>query len=178
MVAPKDIWIKTGYETFAILGESGLKIEQLAQKVGVSKSSFYHYFADMEVFTEWLLRYHLEQAQVMADKESKAQSIDPELVAILVEHKTDLLFSRHLRFNRQNKQFDAVLKKSDALIGNELVGLLAKDMHLPLTKVQLEGLLALAMENFYLQINADNLNTAWLAAYFNEFKRIAKSFSP
>ena len=48
------IWIKTGYEVFATSGSGNLRIESLAQKVGISKSSFYHYFADIEVFTQLL----------------------------------------------------------------------------------------------------------------------------
>ncbi len=50
MTENKDIWIKTGYEIFALSGENGLKIEVLAKKVGISKSSFYHHFADLEIF--------------------------------------------------------------------------------------------------------------------------------
>jgi hypothetical protein len=38
MTATKEIWIKTGYEIFALKGESGLKVEMLARKVGISKS--------------------------------------------------------------------------------------------------------------------------------------------
>ncbi|MFZ4399682.1 MAG: TetR/AcrR family transcriptional regulator, partial [Bacteroidales bacterium] len=43
----EEIWIIKGYETFAFFGENGLKVEQLAKSVGISKSSFYHHFADL-----------------------------------------------------------------------------------------------------------------------------------
>ena len=69
MTENKDIWIKTGYEIFALSGENGLKIEVLAKKVGISKSSFYHHFADLEIFIAYLLKFHLHQSEVMADKE-------------------------------------------------------------------------------------------------------------
>jgi len=55
----KEIWIKKGYEIFAISGQSGLKIEPLSKTVGKSKSSFYHHFADLEFFTEHLLKHHI-----------------------------------------------------------------------------------------------------------------------
>ena len=55
----EKIWIITGYESFAQSGESGLKIEQLAKVVGISKSSFYHHFADLDIFIEKLLLHHL-----------------------------------------------------------------------------------------------------------------------
>ena len=41
MKESKENWIKAGYETFALSGKSGLKIEPLANKVGKNKSSFY-----------------------------------------------------------------------------------------------------------------------------------------
>jgi AcrR family transcriptional regulator len=59
-------WLFAGYELFAEKGPEGLKIEVLAQKVGISKSSFYHHFADLELFTDFLLKYYLDQAKRMA----------------------------------------------------------------------------------------------------------------
>lgn len=176
MTDNKDIWIKTGYEIFALSGENGLKIEVLAKKVGISKSSFYHHFADLEIFMEMLLKFHLHQAQVMADKEKNAQNIDPELIHILVEHKLDLLFNRQLRINQQQQHYKATLDKSNQIIGNEFVKLWAKDLKLNLSQGQLESLFELALENFYLQINPENLNPAWLSAYFKNLKRIARNF--
>lgn len=176
MLDNKDIWIKTGYEIFALSGENGLKIEVLAKKVGISKSSFYHHFADLEIFMEMLLKFHLHQAQLMAEKEKNAINIDPELIDILVAHKIDLLFNRQLRINQQQHHYKETLDKSNQIIGNEFVILWAKDLNLNLSQGQLESLFELALENFYLQINAENLNPAWLSAYFKNLKRIAQNF--
>ncbi len=176
MTESKNSWIQVGYETFAISGESGLKIEKIAKAVGVSKSSFYHYFADMEIFIEALLQHHLEKSKVLAEKERKANNIDPELIAILVTHKTDLLFNRQLRFNQQIESYKEILDKSNQIIGNEFIVLWAKDMALNLSHQQLKGLFELGLENFFLQINPQNLNHQWLSAYFKDLKRIAKNF--
>lgn len=174
MTENNEVWIKTGYDIFAHSGEHGLKIETLAKKVGISKSSFYHHFADLEIFLETLLKYHLQQSQAIADKEKAVQTIDPELIDILVEHKTDLLFNRQLRFNQQDKRFKETLNKSNQIIGNEFVIIWAKD--LALSQKKLESLFELALENFFLQINADNLTHTWLSAYFKNLKRIAQNF--
>ncbi len=50
MTEKQEIWIIKGYETFALFGEKVLKIEKLAKDVGISKSSFYHHFADLDIF--------------------------------------------------------------------------------------------------------------------------------
>ncbi len=57
----------------------------------------------MQLFVEELLNYHLEQSKIIAEKEKLAQTIQPELIEILVEHKTDLLFNRQLRFSSTAK---------------------------------------------------------------------------
>ena len=172
MVDSKEIWIKTGYEIFAQFGVSGLIIESLARKVGISKSSFYHHFVDLELFMEELLHYHIQQSYIIADKEKTAKKINPDLISILVEHKTDLLFNRQLRINRERKLFYETLNRSNQIAGNAFVMVWIKDLNLQRTQKQLEGIFELALENFYLQINLNNLNHLWLSEYFANLKRV------
>lgn len=170
-------WILKGYEIFALQGESGLKVERLAKEVGISKSSFYHYFADSDIFIDCLLDYHLEQSRKMAVRENTAYNIDPELIQILEEHKVDLLFNRQLRIHQNNSKYFNTLIKSNEIVGNEFVKLWARELNLKLDFNQLEGLFELALENFYLQINFENLHYDWLSTYFKNLKRIALNFS-
>jgi AcrR family transcriptional regulator len=172
----KDIWIIKGYETFAELGFGGLKIEILAKKVGINKSSFYHHFVDLDLFVECLLKHHIEQSHIIAKKEQNAKTIDPELINILVEHKTDLLFNRQLRINRDNEQYAETLNSSNQIIGNAFVMVWLKDLNLQLSPQKLAAIFELALENFYLQINTENLNVQWLSTYFDNLKRIARNF--
>lgn len=172
----KVIWIKTGYEIFAQSGPAGLKIESLAKKVGISKSSFYHHFADLELFADDLLNYHIQQSYVIANKENSAKMINPDLINILVEHKTDILFNRQLRINRQDHRFSEILEKSNQILGNAFVLLWVKDLNLQLSEKQLAGIFELAIENFYLQINLNNLTVNWLSEYFVNLKRIINNF--
>ncbi|QQV03497.1 MULTISPECIES: TetR/AcrR family transcriptional regulator [Chryseobacterium] len=172
----RNIWIITGYEMLALQGENALKIEMLAKKIGISKSSFYHHFADMQLFVEALLNYHLEQSKVIAEKEKLAQTIQPELIEILVAHRIDLLFNRQLRFNQQKNEFRETLEKSNQIIGNEFVRIWATDLQLNLSVKQLESIFELALENFFLQINPENITFEWISNYFENLKRIAKNF--
>jgi len=172
----KEIWLKTGYEIFAIEGQGGLKIEPLARKVGKSKSSFYHHFADLELFVDFLLRYHIEQAHVMAAKEQQTRNIDPELINILLEHKTDLLFNRQLRIHQNIKLFADTLLQSNQIVGDAFKMAWARELNLQLSQRQLEGVFALALENFYLQINIDNLHYEWLSGYFSNLKKVTHNF--
>jgi AcrR family transcriptional regulator len=175
MTPKKELWLNVGYEIFGRLGPKQLKIEKIAQKVGISKSSFYHHFADLDIFIEHLLEYHIRQSQVIAEKEKKAQNIDPELIQVLIEHKSDLLFNRQLRVNRENKVFAKILEESNRIVGGVFVAIWIRDLSLNITQKQIEGIFELALENFYLQINAENLNYDWLSAYFSNLKRIIQN---
>lgn len=174
MKQDKKKWIDEGYAIFALSGETALKIEQLAKRVGISKSSFYHHFADIDGFIEELLKVHLLNAKVMAEKERQATCIDPELISILVAHKTDLLFNRQLRIHSSRPTYLSTLKKSNDVIGTDFVKLWLSDTKLNITLQQAEAIFTLALENFFLQINEANLNHQWLTQYFEELKRITK----
>jgi AcrR family transcriptional regulator len=172
----KEIWIKKGYEIFATSGHSGLKIEPLAKQVGKSKSSFYHHFADLELFTDILLKHHIGQSKIIAQKEQNAKNIDPELINILLEHKTDLLFNRQLRINKNIKPFEQTLEQSNQNVGDAFVTVWIKDLGVQLSKKQIEGIFTLALENFFLQINTETLTYEWLSNYFKNLKKIASNF--
>jgi AcrR family transcriptional regulator len=176
MTEKEQIWIIKGYETFAFWGEKGLKIEKLAKEVGISKSSFYHHFADLDIFIERLLLHHLTMSVTIAEKERKAEKINPDLIKVLIDHKTDLLFNRQLRINANNLIFKDVLIKSSRIIGNDFIKLWLSDTKLKLTSPQAEGLFELAMENFFLQINQDNIKQEWLVTYFDNLNRITRNF--
>lgn len=177
MIDRKEIWITTGYEIFALAGKNDLKIDTLSRKVGVSKSSFYHHFADIEIFIDYLLKHHIKQSHIIAEKEQNAKNIEPELISILVAHKIDLLFNKQLRINREIKDYTDILTLSTQIIGNPLVMLWIKELKLSMTQKQLEGIFELALDNFYLQITNNNLNENWLTQYFEKLKRIIISFS-
>jgi AcrR family transcriptional regulator len=172
----KEIWIKLGYETFALKGRSELKIERLAKQVGKNKSSFYHHFVDLDLFIETLLQYHIEQSYVIADKEKSSNNIDPDLINVLLEHQTDLLFNRQLRINQNVILFNETLCSSNKIIGEAFKNVWVKDLNLKLNIRQIEGIFTLALQNFYLQINVDTLNYNWLSEYFINLKKIANNF--
>lgn len=176
MTDKTQIWIMHGYKTYALQGEKGLIIEQLAKDVGKSKSSFYHHFADLEVFLEKILLHHLNQSLIIAEKERKARKINPDLINILIEHKLDLLFNRQLRINSNKLNLKDTLLKSNKIIGTDFIILWLTDTKLNLTPNQAEGIFELAMENFFLQINEENINKVWLTTYFDSLYRIAKNF--
>ena len=168
-------WIEKGYRSFAYEGPNGLKVERLAKEVGKNKSSFYHLFADLEIFTDALLELHVEQALVMAEKEAACLNLE-DLIAVIVEHKIDLLFSRQLRIHRENKSFEKCFTKSSELALSSIVPIWSKIIALEDNSYLAELVLRLSLENFFLQITDETLNPDWLNDYFNSIRNLVRHF--
>ena len=168
-------WIKAGYLIFAYEGPVGLKIERLAKKIGKNKSSFYHLFADREVLINVLVKYHLEQALVIAEKESNCLTQE-ELIDVIVEHKIDLLFNRQLRIHRENPAFAECFLRTNEITGKAIIGIWAEIIGLKDNSYLAELVLKLSLENFYLQITDETLNKPWLTNYLNELKILIQAF--
>lgn len=168
-------WIEKGYNTFAHEGPLGLKIEKLAREVGKNKSSFYHYFADLDVFVGILLEHHLKQAYVIAEKEANCTSLE-ELIDILVTHKTDLLFNRQLRIHRERADFEKCFQKTTEISIKAILGIWSHIIGLNDNTYLAQLVLQLSLENFYLQITEKTLNHKWLNNYFDELQTFIKAF--
>jgi len=52
-------------------GFASVNIESISRSMNKSKSSFYNYFGDWEVFEELLLEHHLKASKAFADEAEK-----------------------------------------------------------------------------------------------------------
>ncbi|MEM7374118.1 MAG: TetR/AcrR family transcriptional regulator [Bacteroidota bacterium] len=166
-------WILAGYELFAQEGPNGLKVEVLSRKVNKSKSSFYHHFADLEIFTSFLLAYHLDQSKIIAEKERQCKNVIPELLEVILEHKQDLLFNRQLRINRTNPRFFQCFQEASKEVAEAILGIWAEGLGMTDHSSLALMVLNLSMENFYLQITEETLTYEWLEAYFQQLQAMA-----
>jgi len=163
-------WILAGYDLFANHGPDGLKVEVIARRVNKSKSSFYHYFADLEIFTDVLLTYHLERAGSIAQQEKQCQQVDPDLLNLLISVKQDLLFNRQLRVHRNNAAFKKCLGKTTRLVSEAIIGIWAAELGLANNSSLAQLVLNMSIENFYLQLTTETLTYPWLAQYIQGLK--------
>jgi len=167
-------WIEAGYELFAAAGPHGLKVEVLARRVGKSKSSFYHHFADLECFAELLLDRHHHRALVIADRERQCANVVPDLLNVLLDVKPDLLFNRQLRIHRANKNYEVCFEKSSRHVAEALLPVWADMLGLGDNSGLARMVLNLSIENFYLQITDETLTYDWLLAYVNGLRRMVR----
>lgn len=170
-----NIWIEGGYQVFGTEGLKGLKVERLSAKIGVSKSSFYYSFIDFEKYFQELIQVHKERLSILADQESKCQSIDPELIEIFMEYKWDLFFNKQLRFSGLYSQYSQILEEADTLAKKHFVKLWKKDLALNINDSQLESLFHLALENFYFRLNEETIEYSYLSQYFQHMRSLIQN---
>ncbi len=94
----EEQWIRLGMERFARSGAEGLVIEQMAAKLGCSKSSFYWYFKNRKDYLARLIeRWSDMSTQQIIRQSSEAGAAEDQLNALLTEmfattRKGDFLF--------------------------------------------------------------------------------------
>lgn len=164
-------WLEAGYEVFALNGPESLKIEVLAKTVGISKSSFYHHFADLEVFKTALLDLHLDAVAIITEKEKACKSLIPDLLTVFLAHKTDLLFHRQLRINRSKSGYSQYLNKAETIMGFVFIDLVINALRLQKSTQIIELIYDLAIESFFVSVTPENFNETWLTSYFQSMEK-------
>lgn len=169
MKSSKEVWITEAYQTVALEGFERLSVELLARKVGKNKSSFYHYFGDMELFEKTLLDYHLEATKHFAAEITACERLNPDVLNLMIQLKTDLFFHKQLRINREKPTCRACFEKSYQVFQEAIFDKWITFLGLTHQKFFGEALLNLASENFLLRITQSNLTFDWLIGYVSEF---------
>jgi AcrR family transcriptional regulator len=173
----KEYWVEKGYELFASHGQKDMKVEVLSRQLGISKSSFYHYFADMSVFMDILFDYHISRSRVIGEKFKQFKNIDTDFIHYLMSIKTDLLFVRQLKLVPTNPEFTNCLMQTRGLMGADLFTLWVKEIGLENNLTAAKNFFAVARDNFFLQLSAESINYNWLSDYFGNIKKLIQQLS-
>lgn len=108
-----SVWTEVGYNIFAEEGPDGIQVERLARILQLNKSGFYHYFGDLEIFFEELLKLHHSKADLFFAEIRDIKTIDPEYLCLLVKYKISNMFHMQLVRSRPNSSFYNAAKEID-----------------------------------------------------------------
>lgn len=116
-----SVWAEAGYNIFAEEGIEGIQVERLARILQLNKSSFYHYFGDLDGFYEELIKLHQTKADLFLAHVATVKSIDPDYLMLLVQHRVPCLFHLQLIRSKDNPLFYntaiEIDRQEDLLIG-------------------------------------------------------------
>lgn len=163
-------WIDTGYALFALHGPDALKVEQLARQVGISKSSFYHHFADVPVFIERLQEHHLKRSVLLAEQAGGCTSFDPDYIQLLVNNRLDILFQRQLRMRRTDAAFQRCFRAAHDRVVDRIMPLWAEALGIPGRLAPAREMLDVVADVFYQRLTNDNLNYPWMVELLKEIE--------
>ncbi|MEO9802681.1 MAG: TetR/AcrR family transcriptional regulator [Reichenbachiella sp.] len=101
----KQKWILTGYQFFGQIGPAAFNVEKLSNLVGLNRSSFYHYFGDMEVFESQLLAYHISRYAFFYELIKDYDKFDMLFNEEVMQYKAELAFQRQLLINESISRY-------------------------------------------------------------------------
>jgi AcrR family transcriptional regulator len=108
-----SVWTEAGYSLFAEDGLDGIQVERLARILQLNKSSFYHYFGDLEVYSTELLRMHERKCDVFYDEIRHIKTIDPEYFQKVVAHKVTMMFQVQLYHTKSKPAYYNLAERID-----------------------------------------------------------------
>src|SRR4249920_294786 len=123
-------WIDKGYELFTHSGPNGIKVETLARKMHVSKSSFYHHFGNQETFLELLLEEHHHITERFGAYAKQCKAFVPDFIDVMLKYKLAILFQRQLRIHRENLDFQLAYQRAADTVNKEMIPIWANHMGL------------------------------------------------
>lgn len=155
----KQKWIEKGYEHFGLYGPNNISINAISKEIGSPRASFYHYFSDMEVFSNILLEAHVDVIDSFIGLgKQECKRLIPDLYGLLERFPMGLKFQRQLFLNRHIPQFGYLFSKSHDQTINELIlDLFFDEFDLNLKREDAARLWLTLTESWYARIDPENL---------------------
>ena len=127
----------------------GIKVERLAKILDLNKSGFYHYFGTMDFYVKSLLQYHVRLATTIASEVANCENIDPDLLLLIVKHKTFFLVESQLLVKSRPAHLDEDVDEAGRILNEVLLPLWRKARDLPEDRAAAMGFLNIMRHFFY-----------------------------
>jgi len=116
----KSDWLRHGLEALRLYGIRGLKIEALADYIGVTKGSFYWHFKDRKEFYKDLIQYWEQELTTIPIEKVKMLPEDPVLrLRALLEAVLDEELGKYDSAIRALAAFEEIAEKAIARVDME-----------------------------------------------------------
>ena len=163
-------WIEAGYSLFSKEGRAGFKVDLIAKSIGISRSSFYHHFADTEVFMEKLLSYHATRAKRASEKVKFCKIMDPDFLLLMVEEKEYILFNKQLRANRDIPLYKTSFEAAIGIMTIAAMPIWCEMLGLELKQDVALKCFGMTADVLFHRMTSENMNYEWLKSFLDEMK--------
>lgn len=169
----KTIWIEAAYQRFAAHGEASLTVEAIARDIGKNKSSFYHYFGELQVLKSTILQLHLDASKAVGEEMAATEKLDPDVLNIILDHKKNFLFQKQLKL-AEGEAYKSYYDRAFEYVQTPLLGKLSEALGIEQKQLFSTALLNLVSDNFLLRIQESNLTLEWLRNYIEELRSLTR----
>lgn len=113
-------WITAGLELLSQEGISGVKIQRLCERLGVTKGSFYWHFTDLHAFLGAMAKYYEDGARIFRDQFTEMAQKNPkqsltDAVAYSYDNRLGRLERAMRDWSRTDARARAAIEASDEL---------------------------------------------------------------
>ncbi|MEL6867115.1 MAG: TetR/AcrR family transcriptional regulator [Bacteroidota bacterium] len=164
----KQAWIEKGYGLVAEKGLENLTVNSICRAMAKSKSSFYHYFGEIELFRDELMAYHVARAHDFALKVKSCENIDPDLISVFMDYQTDVFFYKQLCIYRKPSTFEKYKQKVFELYEHAALDKWADYFELNNRKIFVGKFNKFISEHFLMSISLDTYTQDWIKNYLIE----------
>ncbi|MEM6394783.1 MAG: TetR/AcrR family transcriptional regulator [Bacteroidota bacterium] len=158
-------WIEESYLLATQHGLESLSVNTIARRVGTSKSSFYHYFGDLEMLKLALLKHHVGESRKFFVEICACENVSPDIINAFVKRKVDLLFHKQLRIHREDPVYGQGIEEAYLNVENAAMDLWSEHFGLERQKLFSRKLFRFVSEHFLLSITAEGFDAQWLRDY-------------
>ena len=169
-------WLNTGYELFAKEGLDGIQIERLARILNLNKSSFYHYFGDIEIFLDELFECHKSIVYSMASDFRNARQID-DYFSILLKYKETVLFNMQLVRYRHIESFNKVYHTINAIVDPEVIPLFSALVGLSNNRELASKFYGQVRDMLYSRLTWANMKEEFLRSFLRDVKDVVRELA-
>jgi AcrR family transcriptional regulator len=173
----KERWIATGYELFAEEGPKDIRVERLARILGLNKSSFYHFFGDLDYFFQQMVVYHHTQVELYIVDVKNCRDFDPDFLNALISHKVPVLAHMQLVMNRHLPQFFDAYKQVNVKTDQAILPQWSAFIGIPDQPELALQYFQQVRDMFYSRISPNTLNYEFLHALVHEAREIVLKMS-
>jgi AcrR family transcriptional regulator len=171
------VWTEQGYNLFAKEGMGGIQIGRLARILGLNKSGFYHYFGDLEVYCEELLKLHIIKANHFLADVTKIKSIDPEYLQLIVKYQIPIMFQIQLLRSEHNESFYKVARTIDEKEDALLADLWREYLGIPTDSEVAIRYFNFVRDMFYARMSLENMNYPFLLKFLSSAKAVVQQLN-
>jgi AcrR family transcriptional regulator len=171
------VWLNEGYTIFADEGLEGIQVERLARRINLNKSSFYHYFGDLEGFYFGLMLLHEENVSVFLHDVVRVVDFDPGYLELLTKNKLMVMFQVQLMRYRTDHPFYKTGESLDKKINLTVRKIWSDYIVLPQHADLAMRYYYIVRDMLYTRVNHRNLNYTYLHDFMSEARRLISDLS-